>query len=154
MILKPDVLLTEVNGSIFAPKYFKEHFESAMSTGVVTLSTLKERLTEYNHEVIAAYLTHLEFCFRIKDQHTLDMITKNTLHESTTTEEYYFFPALVSVENPTDICQPHQSIGYECGWLYKCNKETEQLTTRFLHVLNLRLALPVTLLMIPQKQSQ
>ena len=139
VILKPDVLLAEVNGSVFAPKYFKEHSEFAMSTGVVTLSKLKGKFTEYSHEVIAAYLTHLEFCFRIRDQHTLDMITKNEIHESTT-EEYFFFPSLVSVENPTDVCQPHQSIGYECGWLYKCSKETEQLTTRFLHVLILRLA--------------
>ena len=68
------------------------------------------------------------------------MITKYEAHESITTEEYYFFPSLVRVENPTNVCQPHQSIGYECGWLYKCRKETEQLTTRFLHVLILRLA--------------
>ena len=140
VILKPDVLLTEVNGSIFAPKYFKEHSEFAMSTGVVTLSKLTEKFTEYNDEVIVEYLTHLEFCFRIKDQHTLDMITKYEAHRSITTEEYYFFPSLVRVENPTDVCQPHESIGYECGWLYKCSKETEQLTTRFLHVLILRLA--------------
>ena len=140
VILKPDVLLTKVNGSVFAPKYFKEHCEFAMSTGVVTLSKLKEKFTEYSHEVIVAYLTHLEFCFRIKDQHTLDMITNNEVHESAATEEYYFFPALVRVKNPTNVCQPHQSIGYECGWLYKCSKETEQLTTRFLHVLILRLA--------------
>ena len=140
VILKPDVLLSTVNGSVFAPEYFKEHSEFAMSTGVVTLSKLKEKFTEYNHEVIVAYLTHLEFCFIIDDQHTLDMITNNQVHEPVTTEEYYFFPSLVRVENPTDVCQPHQSIGYECGWLYKCSKETEQLTTRFLHVLILRLA--------------
>ena len=109
VILKPDVLLTKVNGSVFAPKYFKEHCEFAMSTGVVTLSKLKEKFTEYSHEVIVAYLTHLEFCFRIKDQHTLDMITNNEVHESAATEEYYFFPALVRVKNPTNVCQPHQS---------------------------------------------
>ena len=140
VILKPDVLLTEINGSLFAPEYFKEHSEFAMSTGVVTLSKLKEKFTEYNDEVIVEYLTHLEFCFRIKDQHTLDMITKYEAHESITTEEYYFFPSLVRVDNPTDVCQTHKSIGYECGWLYKCHKETEQLTPRFLHVLILRLA--------------
>ena len=146
VILKPNVLLTEVNGRIFAPKYFKGHSEFAISTisckstGVVTLSKLKEKFTEYNHEVIVAYMTHLEFCFRIKDKHILAMITKYAVYESAATEEYYFFPALVSVENPTDVCQPHQSIDYECGWLYKCSKETEQLTTRFLHVLILRLA--------------
>ena len=146
VILKPDVLFSEVNGRIFAPKYFKGHSEFAISTisckstGVVTLSKLKEKFTEYSHEVIVAYLTHLEFCFRIKDKHILAMITKYAVHESAITEEYYFFPALVNVENPTDVCQPHQSIDYEYGWIYKCSRETEQLTTRFLHVLILRLA--------------
>ena len=47
---------------MFAPKYFKEH--SSMSTGV---ANWKERFTEYNNEVIVAYVTHLQFCFRIKD---------------------------------------------------------------------------------------
>ena len=140
VILKPDRLLAEVNGSVFAPKYFKEHSEIAISTGVVPLSKLKEKFSEYNYEVIVKYLTHLEFCFRVKDQYTLDMITNNEVPKSAATEEYYFFPSLVRVENPTNVYQPHQSVDYECGWLYKCHKETEQLTTRFLHVLILRLA--------------
>ena len=146
VILKPNVLLTEVSGSVFAPEYFKEHHSQfAMSTGVVTSTKLKEKFAKYDHEVIVEYLTHLEFCFRIKDLHTLNMITNNQvlLTADQTTEHqdnYYFFPALVRVENPTDVGQPHQSINYECGWLYKCSKEIEQLTTRFLHVLILRLA--------------
>ena len=140
VILKPDVLLTEVNGSVFAPEGFKKHFEFAMSTGVVTSSRFKRRFKVHDNSVIVEYMTHLEFCFRIKDQHTLDMITNNEVPNLAATEEYYFFPSLVRVENPTNVCQPHQSIGYECGWLYKCSKETEQLTTRFLHVLILRLA--------------
>ena len=53
VILKLNVLLTEVNGSVLA-KYFKEY---AMSTGVVTLSKLKEKFTDYSHEVIVAYLS-------------------------------------------------------------------------------------------------
>ena len=146
VILKPDVLLTEVNGSVFAPEYFKEHHSQfAMSTGVVTSTKLKEKFAKYDHEVIVEYLTHLEFCFRIKDLHTLYIITNNQvlLTADQTTEHqdnYYFFPSLVRVENPTDVGQPNQSINYECGWLYKCSKEIEQLTTRFLHVLILRLA--------------
>ena len=146
VILKPNVLLTEVSGSVFAPEYFKEHHSQfAMSTGVVTSTKLKEKFAKYDHEVIVEYLTHLEFCFRIKDLHTLNIITNNQvlLTADQTTEHqdnYYFFPALVRVENPTDVGQPHQSINYECGWLYNCSKEIEQLTTRFLHVLILRLA--------------
>ena len=70
VILKPDVLLTDFNGSIFAPEYFqKRSIHLAMSIGVVASSKLKN----YNHKVIVEYLIHLEFCFRIIDQHTLDI---------------------------------------------------------------------------------
>ena len=145
VILKPEVLLAEVNGSIFAPDNFKEHFRNfAMSTGVVTLSKIREKFTEFHHEVIVEFLIHLEFCFRIKDKHTLEMITKNevslTNEVSECREEYYFFPALVDKDNPKDICLPQETDMYQCGWFYKCGKEAEQLTTRFLHVLILRLA--------------
>ena len=147
VILKPEELLAHVNGSIFAPDYFQEYFDHfAMSTGVVTLSKLKEQFAKYNHEVIVKYLIHFEFCFQIKDQHTLNMITNNEVHMSLTTEtteyqeKYYFFPSLVRVENPTDVCQQQICISFKCGWLYMCSNVTEQLATRFLHVLILRLA--------------
>ena len=145
VILKPNVLLTDVHGIIFAPDYFKEHSDDfANHTGVVTLSKLKERFPQYDLHVIIEYLVHFEFCFRIRDQHTLKMIINNETiikvdsieHE----EEYYFFPGLVSVEVPADICQPEEQITFECGWLYRCEQKAEQLTTRFLHVLILRLA--------------
>ena len=141
VILKPEVLLAEVNGSIFAPDYFKEH---CCNTGVVTLSKIREKFTKLHHEVLVEYLIHLEFFFRIKDKHTLQMITKNEVsltNESLEySEEYYFFPSLVRNKNPEDVCQPQETDMYQCGWFYKCGKEREQLTTRFLHVLILRLA--------------
>ena len=146
VILKPELLLAEVNGSIFAPHDFKEHCsEFAMSTGVVALSNIKKEFVNYSSQVIIGYLTHLEFCFRIKDQHTLEMITKDATlqlptYGSENADEYYFFPALIQKESPSDVRQPQETIKYECGWLYRCNEPTEQLTTRFLHVLILRLA--------------
>ena len=146
VVLKPKLLLAEVNGSIFAPDNFKEHCSGfSMSTGVVALSNIKKEFVNYNSQVIVGYLTYLEFCFRIKDQHTLEMITKDatlqlTAHDSGYAEEYYFFPSLIQKENPSDVWQPQETIKYECGWFYRCNEPTEQLTTRFLHVLILRLA--------------
>ena len=146
VVLKPELLLAEVNGSIFAPENFKGQYNGfAMSTGVVPLSKIGERFGEPNKQVIIGYLTHLEFCFQIKDKHTLEMITKDatpqlTTHSSEHSEEYYFFPSLIWRKNPSDVCQPQETIKYECGWLYRCNEPTEQLTTRFLHVLILRLA--------------
>ena len=144
VILKPEVLLAKVNGSIFAPENFKEHFRNfAMSTGVVTLSKIREKFSEFHHEVLVEFLIHLEFCFRIKDQHTLKIIMKNEISlkvpDSEDQESYYFFPALVYKDNP-DVCLPQGTDMYQCGWFYKCGRETEQLTTHFLHVLILRLA--------------
>ena len=144
VILKPEVLLAKVNGSIFAPDYFKEHFHNfAMSTGVVTLSKIREKFPEFHHEVVVEFLIHLQFCFRIKDKHTLEIITKNEVSLTNESleyrEEYYFFPSLVRNKNPEDVCLPQETDMYQCGWFYKCGKETEQLTTRFLHVLILRL---------------
>ena len=143
VVLKPELLLAEVNGSIFAPDYFKEHCSGfAMSTGVVALSKIRKIFKKINNQVIISYLTHLEFCFRIKDQHTLEMITKDELTalDSEHIDEYYFFPALIQMENPSDVYQPQETITFQCGWFYRCNEPTEQLTTRFLHVLILRLA--------------
>ena len=145
VILKPNVLLTDVHGIIFAPDYFKEHSDDfANHTGVVTLSKLKERFPQYDLHVIVEYLIHFEFCFRIRDKQTLKMIISNEaiikVDSIEHQEEYYFFPGLVSVEDPADICQPEEKITLECGWLYRCEQKTEQLTTRFLHVLILRLA--------------
>ena len=70
---------------------------------------------------------------RIKDQHTLDTITKNAVHNLETTVEYYFFPSLVCVENPTD---DHSSpLAMNVDGYIDVAKKTEQLTTRLLHVL-------------------
>ena len=87
----------------------------------------------------------MEYCFLIEDQHTLELITNDpTLRlqrkEHENAEMYYFFPALVQKEKPSDVWQPQEITTYECGWLWKCYKATEYLTTRFLHVLILRLA--------------
>ena len=55
-------------------------------------------------------------------------------------EKYYFFPGLVKTENPTNVYSQMETVCLEYGWLYRCSKETEQLTSHFLHVLILRLA--------------
>ena len=45
VVLKPELLLAEVNGSIFAPDGFREHCSGfAMSTGVVALSKIRNEM--------------------------------------------------------------------------------------------------------------
>ena len=55
-------------------------------------------------------------------------------------EEYYFFPALVSVDNPLDVWEQNDDMCCKCGWFYQCIRPDQFLTTQFLHVLILRLA--------------
>ena len=103
VILQKQALLSEMNGVIFAPKSFRQHKDLSWSTGVVPFLKLKNEFPDYNSNKVSDFLTHLEFCFKIEDYVTLALLKDETASmEDTSTnvsEEYYFFPALVSVEN-------------------------------------------------------
>ena len=155
IILQREQLLSEVNGSIFAPDNFRQHVKDfARSTGVVPHSKIEQQFRQYPLDVVIGFLSHLEFCFKINDYPTLDMITGEWEPQSPTSpthkdEEFYFFPALVRVEYPTDVwTQPSTEtqkpadppMTFQCGWFYQCSFPNQFLTSRFLHVLILRLA--------------
>ena len=147
VILDKSVLLSEINGTVFAPEQFERRYKGfLMSTGVVPLSKIKEAFPKYDTEMITSFLTHLEFCQEVKDPDALGGITATHLQltQSTTpnavTERYFFFPALVNLEKPTDVWKDNEAIHYSCGWLLQCTKPDKFLTSRFIHVLLLRLA--------------
>ena len=104
---------------------------------------------KYNIDMILSVLTLFEFCHMINDSFTLSLIADNDPSRDGATaiatgdessEGYYFFPALVRVEHPTDVWQSSGPGQYQCGWCLQCSKEGQYLTPRFLHVLLLRLA--------------
>ena len=148
IVLQRQTLLTEVHGSMFAPINFRQHIKDlAQVTGVVPLSKIKQRFqNSFNSptpELVIVYsLTHLEFCFKIKDYHTLDLFASDSKAQviDQENEEYYFFPALVQVETPTNVWKLNPQTTFQCGWFYECIHPYQFLTTRFLHVLILRLA--------------
>ena len=147
VILDKSVLLSEINGTVFAPEHFERRYKGfLMSTGVVPLSKIREAFPKYNTEMITSFLTYLEFCQEVKDPDALGGITATHLQltQSTTpsavTERYFFFPALVNLEKPTDVWKDNESMQYNCGWLLQCIKPDKFLTSRFMHVLLLRLA--------------
>ena len=93
---------------IFAPKDFSQHRKHlSSSTGVVPLLKLKSEFPDYNPTMIAKFLTHLEFCFKVDDHETLDLLKDGIVHEEnipqSLSEEFYFFPALVNIENPLQV---------------------------------------------------
>ena len=145
VVINKQAVLSEINGTVFAPENFKQHHDIATSTGVVPKSKIAGVFSEkYNIDMILCVLTAFEFCQKMKDSFTLSLITNSDPAAMTTSDEssesYYFFPALVQVEHPTDVWQNSGPGQYQCGWCLQCSKKGHYLTPRFLHVLLLRLA--------------
>ena len=145
VILQKQALLSEIIGTIFDPKVFSQHRKLlSSSTGVVPLLKLKREFPDYNFTMIAKFLTHLEFCFKVDDHETLELLKDDIVLDKnmpqSLSEEYYFFPALVSIENPLQVWEQNDVMICQCAWFYRCVQHDQFLTTQFLHVLILRLA--------------
>ena len=87
---------------------------------------------KYNIDMILSVLTLFEFCHKINDSFTLSLIADNDPSRDSATaiatgdefsESYYFFPALVRVECPTDVWKSSGPDQYQCGWCLQCSKE-------------------------------
>jgi len=162
LVINKQVVLSEINGTVFAPENFKQHHDIATSTGVVPKYKIAGVFAEkYNIDMILSVLTLFEFCRKIEDSFTPSLIassdpSRDVARAVTTIEKpseyYYFFPALVRVEHPTDVWQGSGPGQYQCGWCLLCSKECQYLTPRFLHVLLLRLAFSFAL--APNRSQQ
>ena len=137
VILDKQVLLSEVNGTVFAPETFKQHHNIASSTGIVPFLKIKEDFPTHDPEMIVSFLTHLEFCQQIAKSEACLISTKVSQGHS---PPFYFFPALVSEDRPTESGQSIEQTHYKCGWVIRCSRPDQFLSPRFLHVLLLRLA--------------
>ena len=144
IILDKAILLSEVNGVVFAPEGFKEYRKVATSTGVVPLSRLDALFPNLNSDMIAQFLCHLEFCQEITDVNLLTLLSAdNTISPSPKSireERFLFFPGLVHLDRPPELWQPNSDLGYHSGWLLQCSNPQQNFSLRFLQVLMLRLA--------------
>ena len=127
-------LIHEVNGTLFAPGFFKECRPIASNTGIVQLSRLQAIFPHYDREILMAFLTSLQFCCPV-DSAVLATITTNLSPETATSEQLLYFPALVSVERKTSLSIP---TGY--GYCAYCTNPHKCLTPRFNDSLFLELA--------------
>ena len=139
IVLDKAVLLSLVNGVIFAPEGFKEHQKSlSTSTGVVPLSKLAPLFPNINSDMITQFLCHLEFCQEIKE---LTLLVAEGQSTPTAGERYFFFPGLVHLDTPRDVIESGASkLDYNSGWVLQCSKPEQFFSSRFLQVLILRLA--------------
>ena len=170
IVLKKDVLLSQVNGVIFAPEGFKEHSEISTNTGVVPLSKLAPLFPNVDIDVVTKFLCHFEFCQEIKDADLLSVLVAESrtstvsvesksfmvsaeIKSSTTTDErFFFFPGLVSLNKLQDITLSSESDGHSySGWVFQCSKPEQFFSNRFHQVLLLRLTFSFAL--APSNQS-
>ena len=145
IILDKAVLLSQVNGKLFAPEDFKEHQKIANSTGVVPLSKLAAVFPDLDQEMISQFLCHLEFCHEVTDPNVLSFLQAEAT-PSVDCERYFFFPSLVQLETPDDLWQRSSDFDHHTGWILECLKAEQFLTPRFLQVLLLRLAFQFALI--------
>ena len=139
VVIDKAVLLSEVNGTIFAPNKFKQHHKIANSTGVAPFSKIREVFPERDPDMVVAFLQRLEFCQEISEAE-VSLISSQHFRCSCPMERFFFFPALVSEERPSGAGEAIDTPSYRCGWTLQCSRPHQFLTPQFLHVLLLRLA--------------
>ena len=155
LVLDREPLLSHVTGTIFAPEGFQQHSKLASATGVVPLSKMAQLFPKFDTEIMIRFLTHLEFCTEITDPEILKLLSvseeNSTVHDEQNclashghktnygSQQYYFFPGLVSVLEPEGLWRPDPKFEHRCGWVLQCKWAEHYLTPRFLQVLLLRL---------------
>ena len=141
IIIDKDMLLREVNGSVFAPAGFTEH-KSLTQTGVVPFSKVLDQFADLietkkiDPQLIVDFLVHMEFCREIREEDLLKLVTQ--AHTEYGRDRHFLFPALTQQIPPPDLWQPHPD-QYTCCWVLRC-LEHHYLSPRFQQVLLLRLA--------------
>ena len=101
LIINKEILLSTINGSLFAPPNFRQHYKDiSTSTGVVKSSTIAEMFPDYDISMLIGFLVHLEYCQKITDQSVMKLLSSSLAYQSS--DEYLFFPGLVSISKPDD----------------------------------------------------
>ena len=140
IIIDKDMLLREINGSIFAPDDFTEH-KALTHTGVVPFSKIASVFKKFDTQLIIDFSIHMEFCREMTAEDGLKLVTQT--HPKYKEEHHFLFPALTPLIPPPDLWQPNPNINYSeysSCWILQCHEHHHYFTSRFREVLLLRLA--------------
>ena len=136
IVVKTEALLKEINGTLFAPRQFKEHRDIlASNTGIVSTSSLLSVFPHYNTDMLVGFLQSLNFCQPVEPS-----VLENTNLQTTpshSTADLLFFPGLVQSERPDSLVQQG---ALEFGWCLGCVDPEQYFSSRFLHILLLSVA--------------
>ena len=147
VVLKTEALLNEINGTLFAPRQFKEHrYILASNTGIVSTSSLLSVFPHHNTDMLVGFLQSLNFCQLVEPS-----VLENTNLQTTpshSTADLLFFPGLVQSERPDNLVQQG---ALEFGWCLGCVDPEQYFSFRFLHILLLSVAYRFSLSSVRRK---
>ena len=136
-VVKREIILKDVNGELFKPKYFRGYHPIASSTGIIRVSSLKELFPQYDLDMLVKLMVRLEFCHPVNISGFKTNLQPISTSASST-EVLLFFPSLLKAEQPQALtsCEHTLSRQVRFGWCLGCKDyEYQFLTSRFLHVL-------------------
>ena len=148
VVVNKGILLTEVNGILFAPETFKEHVDIASNTGIVSVSGLTRLFPKYDTDMLICFLKNMDLCQELNPS----FLKMTNLHQLAVEEEeeggterrgerLLFFPCLLSTDRPDEMT----SQVYQFGWCLQCTSKHDFFPPRYFHVLSLRLAYKMAL---------
>ena len=147
VVVKREIILKDVNGELFKPKYFRGYHPLASSTGIIRMSSLTELFPQYDPVMLVELMVRLEFCHPVNlSEITTNLQPKITpVSIETFSDVLLFFPSLLEAKRPHQAITTGQDQILQqqarFGWCLGCkNYEYQFLTSRFLHILLLRLA--------------
>ena len=135
VVVKTEVLLTEINGELFRPHSLKVYPDLASNTGVIPASSLHKIFDQYDKEMLIGFLVALDFCRPVDPL----VLRYTNLHSASSCSmaDLLFFPSLVQSERPGSLIQ-HSTLQF--GWCLGCLDRNQFFGTRFLHLLLLSVA--------------
>ena len=143
VVVNKGILLTEVDGILFAPETFKEHVDIASNTGIVSVSGLTRLFPQYDPDMLICFLKNMELCqelnpffLRMTNLHQLAVEEEEEGGTERRRERLLFFPCLLSTDRPDEMT----SQVYQFGWCLQCTSKHDFFPPRYFHVLSLRLA--------------
>uniref|UniRef100_A0A1X7TQZ5 Death domain-containing protein n=1 Tax=Amphimedon queenslandica TaxID=400682 RepID=A0A1X7TQZ5_AMPQE len=148
VVVNKGILLTEVDGILFAPETFKEHVDIASNTGIVSMSGLTRLFSKYDPDMLICFLKSMELCqeldpsfLRMTNLHQLAVEEEEEGGTERRGERLLFFPCLLSTDRPDEMT----SEVYRFGWCLQCTSKHHFFPPRCFHVLSLHLAFKFSL---------
>ena len=150
VVVNKGILLTEVDGILFAPETFKEHVDIASNTGIVSVSGLTRLFPKYDRDMLICFLKNMDLCqelnpsfLRMTNLHQLAVEEEEEGGTERRGERLLFFPCLLTLLNSNNVEITNQV--YQFGWCLQCTSKHHFFPPRYFHVLSLRLAYKMAL---------